>query len=211
VFVSLTDPPEDLREAARRCENQGVWPVLVGTPGAVDTMLSSPIILYDYPEIAPESAGDLFDATEIDEILILRILTMTDEEKREMAAVDSRVRAMLERTEGLTPAALDRLHGTLRYPHASTSPMVREVGGPALKVGTLVRLRPKPGGDIFDIVLKDQIAVVEAIECDYENREHVAVTLLDDPGRDMGMQRMPGHRFFFAPSEMEVLDRGAGR
>jgi hypothetical protein len=211
VFVSLTDPPEDLREAARRCENQGVWPVLVGAPGAVDTMLSSPIILYDYPEIAPESTGDLFDATEIDEILILRILTMTDEEKREMAAVDSRLRAMLERTEGLTPAALDRLHGTLRYPHASTTPVVREVGGSALKVGTLVRLRPKPGGDIFDIVLKDQIAVVEAIECDFENREHVAVTLLDDPGRDMGMQRMPGHRFFFAPSEMEVLDRGAGR
>jgi hydrogenase maturation protease len=136
---------------------------------------------------------------------------MTDEEKREMAAVDSRLRAMLERTEGLTPAARDRLHGTLRYPHRPTSPMVRATGGSALKVGTLVRLRPKSGGDIFDIVLKDQIAIVEAVERDFEDREHVAVTLLDDPGRDMGMQRMPGHRFFFAPSEVEVLDRGVGR
>ena len=211
MFVSLTDPPEDLREDARHCENQGAWPVLVGLPGEVDTMLSSPIILYDYPEIAPESAGDLFDATEIDEILILRILTMTDEEKRQMAAIDPRARVMLERTESLTPAALDRLHGTLRYPRSRTSSGVRHAGGAALKMGTLVRLRPKPGGDIFDIVLKDQIAIVESVERDFENREHVAVTLLDDPGRDMGMQRMPGHRFFFAPSEIEVLDRDAGR
>jgi hydrogenase maturation protease len=128
-----------------------------------------------------------------------------------MAAVDPRARAMLERTEGLTPTALDRLHGTLRYPHSPSSPVMSSTGGSVLKVGTLVRLRPKPGGDIFDIVLKNQIAIVESIERDFENREHVAVTLLDDPGRDMGMQRMPGHRFFFAPSEIDVLDRDAGR
>ena len=160
-------------------------------------MLSSPIILYDYPEIAPESAGDLFDATEIDEILILRILTMTDDEKRDMAAVDPRARALLQRTEGLSPAALNRLHGTLRTPSRGSDV--------ALKVGDHVRLRPKPGSDIFDIVLKDQIAIVEAIERDFEDRVHVAVTLLDDPGRDLGMQRMPGHRFFFSPSEVESL------
>ncbi len=73
-----------------------------------------------------------------------------------------------------------------------------------------MRLRPKPGGDVFDIVLKDQVAIVEAIERDFENRVHVAVTLLDDPGRDLGMQRMPGHRFFFTPSELEPLT-GLGR
>jgi hypothetical protein len=204
-FVSMMDPPDDLREIAARCENQGTWPVLIGKPGAADTVLSSPIILYDYPEIAPESAGDLFDATEIDEILILRILTMTEDEKCDMAAVDPRARALLERTAGLSPAQLDRLHGTLRDPRSAFHSSPASGNGVVLKVGDRVRLRPKAGGDVFDIVLKDQVAIVESIERDFENRVHVAVTLLDDPGRDLGMQRMPGHRFFFAPSEVESL------
>jgi hydrogenase maturation protease len=77
-------------------------------------MLSSPIILYDYPQIAPESAGDLFDGTEIDEILTLRILTLTDEEKREMRGVDERARRLLERTETLPPEQMMKLHGAMR-------------------------------------------------------------------------------------------------
>ncbi len=87
-FVSLLDPPENLRSLAAECSNIGTWPVLVGEEGERDTMLSSPIILYDYPQIAPESPGSLFDGTEIDEILSLRILTMTDEEKHEMRQSD---------------------------------------------------------------------------------------------------------------------------
>ena len=79
------DPPESLRVVAARCRNIGGWPVLVGEEGRRDTVLFSPIIIYDYPRIAPESAGDLFDATEIDEILSLRIMTLTDEEKAESA------------------------------------------------------------------------------------------------------------------------------
>ncbi|OWK45305.1 hypothetical protein [Fimbriiglobus ruber] len=114
AFVSLFDPPDALREAVAGCMNVGVWPVLVGGAGARDTLLASPIILYDYPEIAPESPGDLFDATEIDEILTLRILTMTDDEKREMRAADPRADALLARTEALTGDDLMRLHGTLR-------------------------------------------------------------------------------------------------
>jgi hydrogenase maturation protease len=77
-------------------------------------MLSSPIILYDYPQIAPESPGDLFDATEIDEILTLRILTLTDDEKRAMASLDERARALLERTESIAREQLMGLHGTIR-------------------------------------------------------------------------------------------------
>ena len=80
-FFSLTDPPEALREATAACHNRGVWPVLVGSPGEQDALLASPIILYDYPQIAPESPGDLFDGTEIDELLTLRIMTLTEEEK----------------------------------------------------------------------------------------------------------------------------------
>jgi hypothetical protein len=113
-FVSLLDPPDDLKDLAVSCQNVGAWPVLVGAENERDTMLASPIILYDYPQIAPESPGDLFDGTEIDEILALRILTMTDDEKREMRNTDERARKMLERTETLPMEHLMKLHGTLR-------------------------------------------------------------------------------------------------
>jgi hypothetical protein len=120
-FVSLLEPPEHLRDLAASCQNVGVWPVLVGAEGERDTMLASPIILYDYPQIAPESPGDLFDGTEIDEILALRILTMTEEEKQEMRHTDERARKMLERTENLPMEHLMKLHGTLRELRPSLS------------------------------------------------------------------------------------------
>ena len=108
------DPPPDLQTFASACHSSGLWPVLVGESGTSDMLLCSPIILYDYPQIAPESPGDLFDATEIDEILSLRILTLTDEEKREMRTSDERARAILERTESLSPEHWSRLHGAVR-------------------------------------------------------------------------------------------------
>ena len=88
--------------------------MLVGEDGSRDCMLASPIILYDYPQVAAESAGDLFDATEIDEILALRVLTMTEDEKREARESDERARQILDRTDALTPEHWARLHGTLR-------------------------------------------------------------------------------------------------
>jgi hydrogenase maturation protease len=148
-------------------------------------MLSSPIILYDDPQIAPESPGDLFDSTEIDEILTLRILAMTDAEKQEMAATDTHARALLERAEGLTPAQLGRLHGSLRRPGSRLDlapagdgsrrsnggkPGLASLSadGRCLAVGAHVRLNPKRRADIMDIVLKDQEAVIEAVERDFE-------------------------------------------
>jgi hydrogenase maturation protease len=113
-FISLVDPPETCREFAMACKNVGTWPVLVGKDGERHTMLSSPIILYDYPQIAPESPGDLFDGAEIDEILSLRIMTMSDDEKREMRESDERARQILERTEGLPDDQWMKLHGALR-------------------------------------------------------------------------------------------------
>jgi hydrogenase maturation protease len=200
AFVSLIDPPAPLAQAARCCVNQSAWPVLVGEPGARDTLLCSPIILYDHPQIAAESPGDLFDGTEIDEILTLRILTMTAAEKREMAATDERARALLARTESLSQEQLQQLHGVMRSPRDAF----------ALRVGDQVRLRPRRGGDVLDIALAGQVALIEAIEVDFENRVHVAVTLNEDPGRDLGRERMPGHRFFFSPEEIESLS-GAGQ
>jgi len=111
-FISLIEFPPDLANLAARCNNIGTWPVLAGD--GANTILSSPIILYDNPQIAPESAGNLYDSTEIDEILSLRILTLTDEEKREMRESDDRTREILERTENMPPEQLMKLHGALR-------------------------------------------------------------------------------------------------
>jgi len=113
-FVSLLDPPEPLRELANDCRNVGTYPVLVGDEGQRKLILSSPIILYDYPKVAPESAGNLFDGTEIDEILTLRILTLTDEEKQQVRQTDERARKILDRTESLTPEQMAKLHGGYR-------------------------------------------------------------------------------------------------
>lgn len=114
VFFSLTDPPDEVRAAAQACRNVGTWPVLVGAPGAHTTLLSSPIILPDYPEIAPESPGDLFDGGEIDQLLILSILSLTEEEKAEMRASDPRAREILDRCSALSEEELARLHGAVR-------------------------------------------------------------------------------------------------
>lgn len=113
-FVSQLDPPEACRAAAKGCTNVGTYPVLVGEDGVRDCMLSSPIILYDYPRIAPESAGSLYDGTEIDEILTLRIMTLTDDEKREMRGADERARQILERTEALPIEQLMKMHGAMK-------------------------------------------------------------------------------------------------
>jgi hypothetical protein len=114
AFVSLLEPPAELAAAAAACRNLGTWPVLAGVAGERSLLLSSPIILYDYPQIAQESTGDLFDGAEIDELLTLRILTLTDDEKQEMRGGDERARQLLERTETLPEAYLSRLHGVLR-------------------------------------------------------------------------------------------------
>jgi hypothetical protein len=120
AFVSLTDPPEEHRSAATDCTNLRTWPVLLGEEGSAGALLSAPIILGDHPEIAPESPGALFDATEIDEILLLRVLTMTDEEKREARATDPRAAAIVDLAEDLGPEEFSQLHGAireLRAPH----------------------------------------------------------------------------------------------
>ena len=125
-FVSLLDPPPWATEAAASCHSVRSWPVLAGEPGRRDLVLCAPIILYDHPQVAPESPGDLFDATEIDEILTLRTMTLTDDEKRQARATDSRVAALIDRVDRIedlartaTPGAtapdpLAQLHGTMR-------------------------------------------------------------------------------------------------
>jgi hypothetical protein len=114
-FISLIDPPEWSKPAAEGCHNERTWPVMVGEAGRRDVILVSPIILYDYPVIAPESPGELFDGTEIDEILTLRTMTLTDEEKAEARATDERARKLMDRIDSMPPEMLDKLHGAIRY------------------------------------------------------------------------------------------------
>jgi hypothetical protein len=197
------------------CKNEGTWPVLVGDEESGDrsTMLSSPIILYDYPKIAPESPGELFDGTEIDEILTLRVMTMTDAEKEEMRQTDERARQILERTESLPEERLLKMHGVVRELRSFDDDFFRndrrlevvEVNGVQLRAGDRVKIQPKSRADILDIALQGKTAMIEAIEEDAEKRIHLAVVLDDDPGKDLGFMRQPGHRFFYTLDEVEPL------
>jgi hypothetical protein len=169
-FLSMTDPPEWAAPAVAGCRNEGGWPVLADPDNRV--MLSSPIILYDHPELAAESPGELYDGTEIDEILTLRTMALSDDEKAEARATDPRAAALLDRVDSMDPQVLARLHGTLRSPRpgpaaepptlteageiegsvpwwdpdadASVSPDTDSVtiGGRPIARGSLVRLRP---------------------------------------------------------------------
>ncbi len=221
-FVSLMDPPAAHAEAAEACENDGAWPVLVGEEGERTMMLCSPIILYDYPEIAPESQGDLFDSTEIDELLTLRVMTMTDEEKREMRQADERGRQILERTEGMPDEHLRKMHGAIRGMRpvrasagrgrfdVDTRQQKITVDGVCYRTGARVRLHPrKRGADIMDVALRGMTAVIQAVEQDLEGKVHLAVVVEDDPGRELGMMDQPGHRFFYSPEELELLPEEA--
>jgi hypothetical protein len=115
-FLSMVDPPADARAVVDACRQDRCWPFLAGEEGEDDLLLGSPIILYDHPELAPESAGALFDATEIDEILTLRVMTMTDAEKAEARATDPRAREIIDRCDSMAPGDLQRLHGIFRDP-----------------------------------------------------------------------------------------------
>ena len=126
-FVSMTDPPQWAAAEVAACVNTGTWPVLAGPPDGQDLMLSSPVILYDHPEIAAESDGEMFDATEIDEILTLRTLTLTDAEKQQARATDPRAAGLIDRVDGMPAEMLERLHGAIRY--LGSAP--RQPGGPA--------------------------------------------------------------------------------
>jgi len=129
-FLSQLDPPEWAAATAKECRNVRTFPVLAGATGSAELVLSAPIILYDHPQVAPESPGDLHDASEIDEILSLRTLTLTDEEKREARGTDPRVAAIVDRVDAMPPEVMERLHGAVRSLRATGSPTDAEV--PAL-------------------------------------------------------------------------------
>jgi hypothetical protein len=199
-FVSLLEPPLWATEAAAACDNVHTFPVLCGR----DVVLSSPIILYDHPRIAPESPGPLFDSGEIDEILSLRTMTLTDEEKREARATDPLAAELLDRVDTLPEEVLARLHGAVR----SLRPVPRDpgvlVGGVRVDVGSRVRLHPRRSGtDAQDVFLAGRTATVDRVLDDVDGSRFLAVTLDDDPGADLLADY--GRHYHFTPDEIEAL------
>jgi hypothetical protein len=199
-WVSQIDPPAEVADVAATCKQSGLFPVLVGPARARAAMLAAPIILYDHPSVAPESEGDLFDATEIEEILSLRVQTLTDSEKADVRAQgDPRLTALLDRVEALGPGGLARLHGAIRGEAPSGLDRPR-----SFAVGERVRLRPRSRADAMDVVLAGLDATIVSIESTLEGEELFCVTIDRDPGRDLGERGFPGHRFFFRLDEMEA-------
>jgi hypothetical protein len=143
-FLSMTDPPEWAAPAVSGCVNTGTWPVLGGPAGCTELMLSSPVILYDHPEIAAESAGQLYDSTEIDEILTLRTLALTDAEKQEARATDPRAAELMDRLDHLPPEMLERMHGAIRYLRPVSGPAATEPAEPAGPAGSAGPVEPDP-------------------------------------------------------------------
>lgn len=221
-FLSLTDPPERAAEAAAACVNQRCWPVLAGPAERRDLVLASPIILPDHPSVAPESPGALYDSTEIDEILTLRVLTLTEEEKVAARGTDPRAAEIIDRTDTMPPEIFSRLHGALRTfddpapadpplpwwdpgVDASVSPATDtvSVGGVAVAKGSRVLLRPTRRADAQDLFLAGQPAIVTGVFADVDGGTHVAVVLEDDPASEL--HEWYGRYYYFGPEELEPL------
>ncbi len=220
-FLSLLDGPDWADADTKTFTQSRCWPVLIETDEGPDAVLVAPIILGDHPSIAPESAGDLFDATEIDEILTLRVMTMTEQEKAEARGTDPRAAAILARCDAMSPEELAGLHGAQRpaqAPHTidlTDIPVFGEnlvdpttdgvvVNGILVAKGSRVRLRPSRQADAQDLFLAGMTAVVQRVYFDLDGATHVAVVLEDDPGRDL--YDTTGRFYYFGPEEVEPLE-----
>ena len=226
-FVSLLEPPPAAAGAVSRCHQHRCFPVLAGPPGTHDVLLVSPIILYDHPEVAEQSNTALYDCTEIDEILTLRVMTMTDEEKAQARATDPRAAQIIDQCDAMSADDMARLHGVLRNPHtlAGLVPEIPEgvdwwdpladnavrpeidavvVNGARVARGSQVRLRPRRNADAQDIFVAGKTARVTSVHEDVEGNKHVGVVVDDDPAADL--HDWYGRYLYFSPDEIEPLE-----
>jgi hypothetical protein len=224
-FVSLLEPPETAMGPVSRCVQHRCFPVLAGRPGDKDLLLISPIILYDHPEIAEQSEGALYDSTEIDEILTLRVMTMTAEEKAQARATDPLAAALIDRCDSMSPQDMQQLHGILRNPPAGLIPDIPEgvdwwdpladkavrpdidavlIDGVRVAAGSRVRLRPSRRADAQDIFFAGRSARVTSVHEDVDGQRYVGVIVEDDP--EIEMPDSYGRYLYFAPEEVEPLE-----
>jgi hypothetical protein len=163
-------------------------------------MLAAPFIMYDHPQVAPESAGDLCDATEIDELLMLRTRTLTEDEKRHARATDARTAAIVARAEQLPSEALERMHGAPRDLNGGEMvPRTR-----VLPIGAKVRLRaPKRRTDAQDLLYAGHTATVAAIRHDIDGTVFLGVTIDYDPAAEL--HGWYGRFHFYRLDEVDAL------
>ncbi len=227
-FISPLERDGVAGAAAAVCENVNTWPVLA-TP-ADDAVLAAPILLPEHPRIAPESLGNLFDNTEIEEALLLHVQALSESEREQIAAQDPAVRAMIERADTATPEQIINLHGRLEPSagdpsHQTTPPLppdpgppaepghpnpgeqTLEIGGVTFRKGAKVVLRPGTERDVYDRMLDGRTATIERLYLDYEDGAHVAVTIDDDPAQELF--RETGRYLFFKAGELEPAEDAA--
>jgi hypothetical protein len=235
AFVSLLDPPQWAKGFVAACENDGEFPVLAGPDDQAGVVLSSPIILYDHAQLAPQSETAFFDALEVDELLSLRTMTLSEEEKREVRGTDPRAAALLDEVDHMPDELWDRLHGTVSYLDSmtATGPLAPPpetgaaldvpwwdpgsdgsvdpehdavtIAGVPVRRGTRVVLRPGARqADVHDLFLAGHTATVAAVLHDVDGKDHLAVTVDDDPGADLKLAH--GRYLYFAPDEVEPFE-----
>jgi hypothetical protein len=226
-FVSLLEPPPSAADAVSRCTRHRCFPVLAGPPDAKDLLLISPIILYDHPEVAEQSETALYDCTEIDEILTLRVMTMTDQEKAQARATDPLAGQIIDRCDAMSPEAMARLHGALRDPPEPVDliPEVPDgvdwwdpqadnavqpgldgilVNGVRVARGSRVVLHPSRRADAQDVFFAGKTARVTSVHEDVDGNQHVGVVVEDDPAADL--HDWYGRYLYFSPDEVEPLE-----
>lgn len=202
-FCSLRDPPPFSARAAAACQNIGTYPVLADPGGRSAHMLFAPIILDEPPRIAPERPMNLFDASEIDELLALRTMTLADRERPFVRATDPRAEALLDQVSRLGPEAWAKLHGAPRSPEDEPRALARR-----LEVGDKVRLRPKrQRSDAQDVLLAGRTATIEAVRQDVDGQEYLAVTIDEDPAAEL--HRWKGGFHYYRIDELEPLEGGS--
>ena len=205
-------------EAGR--ESVNTWPVLATADD--DAVLGAAIVLPDHPQIAPESRGNLFDNTEIEEALLLHVHSLTDDE-RASASEDPTVKAMLDRALALTGDDIIDLHGGLKelegaalgggpgaLPPAGAGEVDNNPGedyatvdGVTFQKGAKLILRPGTERDVYDRMLDGRRATIERIYLDFDDRVYLGVTIDDDPGQQL--MRETGRYLFFFAHEVETL------
>lgn len=214
AFLSVLDPPERAAATTVSLANRHTWPVLVGD-AALDSQrsplaLSSPIILYDFPAVATQSEGDTCDATEIDELMMLSVRSLSDEERDEARATDPRARAIVERAERFGAGELESLHGTSDFATLDIPSLdCVFVHGTKVAKGSVVRLHPKRRADVWDTFLEDKLATVRAVHQDVDDQMYVAVTVDDDPASEL--HHWYGRSLFFYPDEVEPVTAAVER
>ncbi|HEY2771823.1 MAG TPA: hypothetical protein VGI87_14705 [Solirubrobacteraceae bacterium] len=207
-FVSPLDLP---------CLSVNTFPVLATE--ADDAVLGAAIVLPDHPQIAPESRGSLFDATEIEEALLLHVQALSDDERAQIEQQDPAVREMIDRAAAATPRDIVALHGrvTIRDPETTEPPREPEgladprageeradVGAKSFRRGGKVLVRPGAGADLHARMLDGRTATIERIFTAYDGRTHLGLTIDDDPGQDI--MRDTGRYVYFFADELEVID-----